>query len=109
MKPVVEYKLASGGSILIEVDAEIERGMQPAGVGAKGAVATAIDTFETALDKVKQTAEVLVAKLRDLASSPDEIEVEFGFKADMKGNLLIASAGGEASFKVALKWKASSP
>ncbi|HET6429818.1 MAG TPA: CU044_2847 family protein [Phycisphaerae bacterium] len=103
MKPAVEYQLEGGGSILIEVDAEPLRGMAPAAPGVR-TIERAQETFEAALARVKQTARVVVENLRDLATSPDEIQVEFGFKADLKGNLLIASAGGEATFKVALKW-----
>ena len=40
---------------------------------------------------------------------PDEVSVEFGlaFKAD--AGVVVAKAGAEASFKVGLTWKSSSP
>ena len=104
MRPVVEFKLPNGETVLVEVDATIDE-MGPAARTRGDVIEKAQETFEAAIGKVKQTAGALVETLRDLAASPDEIQVEFGFKADVKGNFLVASASGEANFKVALKWK----
>jgi len=43
--------------------------------------------------------------LRELAVSPSEIGVEFGIKVSADAKAYIASAGGEANFKVTLIWK----
>ncbi len=102
MKRLVEFELDKGGTILVEVEAE--GGMQPA---AAGVVEKAQKSFDAALENVKESAAVIVEKLRTLAEPPQEIQVEFGLKMNLEGKAFIAAAGAEANFKVALKWKSS--
>ena len=54
---------------------------------------------------MRQAASVVMSKLRDLADSPDEVEVPFGLKMDFTVGTIIASAGAEANFNVTLTWK----
>lgn len=102
MKRIVEYKMQDGGSIFAEVD------VPDTGIGqvsrADGVVEAA-KTFDEALDQITPAAETIITKLRHLATSPDEIGVEFGIKLSGKFGALIASAEGEANFTVTLSWK----
>ena len=44
----------------------------------------------------------LVSEIRQSAEWPDEVEVAVKISAD--SNLVIAHAGGEANFRIALRW-----
>ena len=67
------------------------------------------ETFEIALNNVKQAAEVIVDKLCSLAQRPEEISVEFGVKLSAEAGAIIAKGSTEANFKIGLKWKNDSP
>ena len=43
-------------------------------------------------------------KLRTAADWPDEVEVEFAVKISADSNVIIARVGGEANFRIALRW-----
>ena len=46
----------------------------------------------------------IVLQLRAAAEWPDEVEVEFAVKVSADSNVIIARAGGEANFRIALRW-----
>jgi len=105
MKRLVEFPLEDGSTILVEVD-------EPESIGGAARVARdhktiekAKQTFETALDKIKPTANAVIAKLRDLYEAPDEVTVEFGLKLSAEAGIVLAAAGIEANYKVMLTWK----
>src|SRR4051812_10319490 len=60
-------------------------------------------SFEAAIDSVKPVAEILMKKLKDIAS-PKEVTVEFGIKVNAEAGAIISSISAEANFKVTLKW-----
>lgn len=102
MKHLVEYPLAAGGSVLVEVEEAEGEGFVRA---ARGEIATkASQTFEEAIEAVKPAILSVIAKLREL-SSPGEIGVEFGIKLGAKAGAFFSSADAEATFKVTLTWK----
>ncbi|HUU69919.1 MAG TPA: CU044_2847 family protein [Planctomycetota bacterium] len=103
MKQLIRYKLEHGGSVVVEVDVPDGLGMKPAGI--KDGFVEAEKTFEAAFEEVRKAASVVVCKLRDLAESPDELEVSFGLKMNGKAGTIFASAGAEANFNVTLTWK----
>lgn len=108
MKKLIEYPLKDGNLVLIEVE-EPERPANPAMRGVQlpshEVVERASQNFEDALDKVKPAAAVLISKLKELKSPPDQIGLEFGIKFSAKAGAIIASADAEANFKVTLTWK----
>ena len=107
MKRLVEYPLADGGSILVEVeiDEEEQGGIVPA--ASPGEIAArATQTLEEALDRIKPAAGAVVKKLRELSDRPDEVEVTFGLKLTAEAGAIIAAAGIEANYTVTLKWTA---
>ena len=108
MKKIIEYPLKDGHLILIEVE-EPER---PSNQAIRGVplpthevIERATQTFEDALEKVKPAAAIIIAKLKELKSPPDQIGLEFGIKFAAKAGAVIASADAEANFKVTLTWK----
>lgn len=111
MSRYVEFELPDGSRVVIESDephGEPSGGMVKA--GRLGEVAErAQESFEQAVENARKAALVIVDKVRDLANSPDEVEVTFGLKASGELNtLVVAKAGIEASYSVKLTWKKSS-
>lgn len=105
MKRMIEVPLESGGSMLMEVelDEAEQDGMVPA--ARRGEVAVkATQTFEEALEQIKPGADAVVAKLRSISASPDEISVTFGLKMSAQAGMFISAASVEANFTVLLKW-----
>lgn len=105
MKRLIEFPLEDGSTILVEVDEPESAGGTARVSRGDKTVAKANQTFESALDKIKPTANAVISKLRDLIEQPDEICVEFGLKFNAKSDIILASAGIEANFKVTLKWQ----
>lgn len=112
MKRLVEFPSESGEAIVVEVeDLELpggggttRRGLSPSGV-----VDRAQTSFEDALEKAKPMASGLVSKLRSIADSPDEVQVEFGLSLSAQaGAVLVAGASAGANYKVTLKWTKTS-
>ncbi|HMV48521.1 MAG TPA: CU044_2847 family protein [Blastocatellia bacterium] len=111
MKRLLEYLLKDGNLVLVEVE-EPER---PSTAAVRGVqfpshevVERATQTFEDALEKIKPAAGVILAKLKELKSPPEQIALEFGIKFSAKAGAVIASADTEANFKVTLTWKRES-
>ena len=46
----------------------------------------------------------VVSELRSAADWPEQVEVEFAVKLSADANVIIARSGGEANFRVALRW-----
>lgn len=105
MKHLVEFPLeGTEQNILVEVDTPESAGVVRAS-RVSNAIAQAHITFEQAMDKVKPAASVIIAKVRSLHDSPDEVEVQFGLKLDADCGAFVASASVEANYSVTLKWK----
>ena len=109
MGKIIELELESGGTVLVEAEGVEESGgeggMRRASGGAEEAIKKGSGTFDAVMENVRDSANVLIEKLRELSKAPDEIAVEFGVKVNVEGKAFIASAGAAANFKIALKWK----
>lgn len=111
MTNYVQFPLANGGTIIVEAPEEERRGgagFNPASRGGDIAqLATqAKQSFDESLENVRQSADLLVSKLRSISQPPDEMEVQFALKvsADL-GNFAVGTVGGEANYQVTLKWR----
>ena len=71
---------------------------------AADTVVKAEETLEQALGQIGPAVRGIVAELRSAAHSPDEVEVEFSIKLSANANVVIARAGGEANFRICLRW-----
>lgn len=77
MKKIVEYELADGNKVWVEVDEPQPVGVKP--VSKVGdATEKAKELFEEALSKIKPATKAIVSTIQDLG--PDETTVEFGVK-----------------------------
>ena len=103
MTRVVEVPLAEGGSILVEVDEPVE-GPVVRGRGGAGTLPPLSEPLEQVLAGLGPATRAVLSQLRSLADSPHEIEVEFAVKLTADARIVIAHAGGEANFRVALRW-----
>jgi hypothetical protein len=101
---LIEVPLESGGSILIEADGA-GSGDVLRGRGATQVIEQVSQTLEKALGHIRSTANAVIAQLRAIPQTPDEVSVEFGVRFGAKGNVFIAAGEADANFKVALKWK----
>lgn len=103
MKKIVEYELADGNKVWVEVDEPQPAGAKP--VSKVGdAVEKAKESFEDALAKMKPSIKAIAATIQDLG--PDETTVEFGVKLSIKAGIpMITSADKEVNFVFKLTWK----
>ena len=106
MSELVEYELDDGTRVLIEVE---ERDTGPVTRGGRGGdlVKRADGTLEQALRRIGPVTAAAFAQLRDMAEPPDEIDIEFGVKLSADVGAIIARTGGEANFKISLRWRRS--
>jgi Trypsin-co-occurring domain 1 len=102
MTQLLEFKNEQGGSVLVEV--EEPRGPVTRGGRAVEAVVEAGESLEQLLARLGPAIRGIVVQLRETAEWPDEVELEFGVKLSADSNVIIARAGGEANFRIALKW-----
>jgi hypothetical protein len=63
------------------------------------------EKFEEALDKVRPIVDTLFNKIKELAESPDKVEVEFGVKMNAEFGAVVASAGLGTHYTVTLTWE----
>jgi Trypsin-co-occurring domain 1 len=100
---LLELNVEEGASVLVEVDdgstRPVTRGGRPA-----DAVIRAGESLEQVVGRLGPAIRGIVSELRAAADWPDEVEVEFSVKLSSDANVIIARAGGEANFKIALRW-----
>jgi hypothetical protein len=106
MKLLVEFPLDQGGSVLIEVDeplaGPVTRGL---GKDRSSLVEEADKTFEDATAAVIPAARSLMARLRSIDDSPDEVGIQFGVQLSAQTGAFIASVAGQANFMVSMTWR----
>ncbi len=62
-------------------------------------------TFEEAAGRVRPAVEGVIAQLRSLAETPDEVHVQFGLDLHAEAGAFIAAASTTANFTIALTWR----
>jgi hypothetical protein len=98
----VELPLEEGGSVLVEVE-ERPRSVTRGGAPSE-AMTKAGETLEHVLGRLGPAVRGIVSELRSTAGWPDEVEIEFAVRLSTDANVIIARTGGEANFRVALRW-----
>jgi hypothetical protein len=103
MSELLKFESEQGGVVLVEAveqpRSEVTRGGRP---GA--AVVEAGESLEGVVGRIGPAVKGIVSELRAAADWPDEVEVEFAVKISADSNVIIARAGGEANFRIALRW-----
>ncbi|MBD2774570.1 CU044_2847 family protein [Iningainema tapete] len=106
MKRIVEFPLENGDSIFVEIDEPVDIDSR---IGLRDEIVEkANQTFESALEKIKPVANVILTKVRSLHQPADEVEVKFGVKIVAGLGAVIASGSGEVNYEITLKWKKDS-
>jgi hypothetical protein len=103
MSELLKFESEQGGPILVEV-AEPTGGPVTRGGRPGAAMLEAGESLERVLGRLGPVVKGIVSELRAAADRPDEVEVEFGVKISADSNVIIARAGGEANFRIALRW-----
>jgi hypothetical protein len=111
-KRLVEFPLAGGGTVLVQVDddpapqGEVTRGW---GGRDQGVVQQAQQSFEQAVSRVQPAIQGLLQQLRSLAETPEEVQVEFGLQLSAEVGAFVAGASTTGNFKVSMTWKRRPP
>jgi NTP-dependent ternary system trypsin peptidase co-occuring protein len=100
---LVEVPLADGGSVFIEADAPTDaptlRGLE-----ASRVVPPLAEPLEQILAGLGPATRALLSQVRALTDTPHGVEIEFAIKLTADARIVIARAGGEANFRILLKW-----
>ncbi|MDB5111104.1 MAG: hypothetical protein JWR67_2218 [Mucilaginibacter sp.] len=108
MKTLLEFKAQDGSSFFVEVDEQTS--IAPTTRGGvdennnRGIIQTATNSFDTALKPLKEVSNGIINCIKELANSPNDIEVELGLKFTAKAGIIVTSLDSEANFKIVLKW-----
>jgi hypothetical protein len=101
------FELDDGTLIYVE-PADTDIGMERVGRNADPE-ARAVKRFTDAMQHIRPAAQAVLDTFREI-NRPAEVNLEFGVKFSAKlGAAILASADGEATFKVALKWTNPKP
>lgn len=104
MTTLLEVGLGDGRTVLLEVEGEAGG---PALRGGKSVGTTVVEagkTLDAVLGDLGSMTRAMVKRLRAVEDAPHEIEVEFNVKLTAEANVVIARTGGEANFRVAMRW-----
>ena len=104
MAQLVEFPLAAGGSVLVDVTAP-QAGPVTRGLKGADVIERARQTFEEAVGRIRPALEGVINQLGSLAQVPDEVHVEFGLDLHAEAGAFIAAVSSTANFTVALTWR----
>jgi hypothetical protein len=99
---ILELPLEDGQTVKVEVDART--GIVPSARPGE-VVAKASESFQSALERLAPVTEAILARFRNLAARPTEVDIEFGIKLSAGAGVVIAHTGAEANFKVTVQWR----
>jgi hypothetical protein len=104
MVQLVEFPLQGGGSVLVQVDDGHAGGVTRGWGDRERVVEHAQQSFEQAVSRVQPAIQGLLAQLRALAETPEQIEVEFGLQLSAEVGAFVAGASTTGNFKVSMTW-----
>ena len=102
-KKLVEYQLADGSPVYIEVEAPAGERVERVGRSGESLPEKVQTSFNEAIARLRPAADAVLQAFQGL-NTPAEIGLEFGVKLGAKAGAIIASVDSEAVFKVSLKW-----
>lgn len=109
---LIEFEMEGGQTVCMEVDESCllsddgtidERASSEDDLLVKTGV-----KFEKAMDNLRNISNLLISKLKNVSSMPDQVSVTLHFKLGLTGNVIIASGNGEAGISTTLTWKKDS-
>ena len=102
-KNLVQFELADGSPVLIEVEEPTIRSNQKVSLTPQG-IEQAQVHFAEAIAQIRPAAQAVLDAFRQM-NHPSEVNLEFGIKLSGKLGAIFTAVESEAIFKVALKWK----
>lgn len=106
---IVQFETEDGTAVLVKgTAAGGDDGLVIRGTGDSAVVERAQRTFESALRPIRAVSEGVLAELRQVGRHPDSVSVEFGLEFTASTSAVVVGAGGAASIRVQLAWKAPS-
>lgn len=57
------------------------------------------------MQRVEPAAQAIITRLRGMAQTLTEVQVEFGLDLHAEAGAFIAAAGATANFKIAMTWR----
>ncbi|WP_447004268.1 CU044_2847 family protein [Saccharothrix isguenensis] len=104
MAEYVEVRTEDGDLVPFELDEEYD-GPVRAGRRWDAAVERAEETLETGIERARNVARSVAAKIGDMPSPrPDRVAVEIGLKVSSSAALAIAKSSAEAHVKITVEW-----
>jgi Trypsin-co-occurring domain 1 len=105
MDQLLKFTTEQGEPLLVEV---ADSWGQPVTRGGRAgaAVVEAGRSLDEVVGQLGPVVKGIVSQLRTAADRPDEVEVELAVEIAADSNVIIARVGGEANFRIALKWAA---
>lgn len=91
----------SGQSVEIEIK---NKGVS-SGNNVRGSSLKVPKSFEDAIAPLKSISNSLINNIKEIATSPDEVEIELGIKFSASAGIIITSIDSEAVLNLKLKWK----
>lgn len=98
----------TGRPLLVEVE-PVTAGPVTRGARREEVISRAGESLEQVLSGIGPAVNSIVSDLRSTAEWPQEVEVEFAIKLSTDANVIIARTGGEANFRVILRWTRAKP
>jgi hypothetical protein len=108
MPSLLSFDLNDGQTLLVEVEDGSNRPVTRSG-RPLDQVVEAGESLERVFSRLGPAIGAIVSQIRSAADWPDEFEIEFGIKLNADANVIIARAGGEANFRIKLKWSNKRP
>jgi Trypsin-co-occurring domain 1 len=98
------------GDVELLVETVAAAGSEPTSRATEAAdgVVDAFSRAQQAIVEVAASTATMIAEAGRRGTHPDHFEVEFGLKISAKGNVIVASASGEATLKVTLTYDSGS-
>jgi len=110
MKKVLQLKSNDGSDLFVEVSEVVQNEpIRGDSSESRGIIENAKESFEKALQPLKEISNSIVNCIKSISSSPKEVEVELGLKFTAKAGIILTSLDSEAHFRITLKWTNDKP
>jgi hypothetical protein len=96
------------GGVELLVEATPVAGSEPTSTRldrAQDAVAEAFDRAQTAIVAIAASTVSTISELGQRAVRPDEMQVKFGLKFSVQGNVIVAGTAAEATLEVTMTYR----
>ena len=108
MGKLLQYSANDGSDVIIEVRDNLLN--EPTRGGSyetetRGIIENAKQGFNDALKPIKDVSDGIIKCIKEISNSPQQVEVELGFKFTAKAGIILTSLDSEAHFKIVFTWK----